>query len=471
MRFAGRRSLVAVTGAARLNHDSSIVQELKDALLKKKAETQKKIDFLTKQKGETKLSDATIEKAYGGMRDICGLVYEPSLLDAQEGIRFRGLSIPECQQVLPKAPGGTEMLPEAMFWLLLTGEVPTEKQTHALNHELQKRADPAAIATARKVIDALPQNCHPMTQFSTGVLALQHHSKFAAAYAAGKANKTNYWELAFEDSLDLIARSPTVAAMIYQRITTGKSDVAAIDPHLDWAANFSHQLGFKEKSFADCMRLYLSIHVDHEGGNVSAHTTTLVGSALSDPYLSFSAGLNGLAGPLHGLANQEVLTYLFDMQKKCKDANVDMKNPEELKKALTKFTWELLNSKRVVPGYGHAVLRKTDPRYTCQREFCARNFPDYELFRLVDTIYSIMPGILTEHGKTKNPYPNVDAHSGVLLQYYGMKEQSYYTVLFGVSRQLGVLSGLIWDRLQGRPIERPKSITTDALFAKYHDGK
>jgi len=464
-RFATR----ATVGLAGVRHNSNIVDELKDQLLKRKDETAVKIKALAAADIKTtKLSDATIEKAYGGMRDICSLVYEPSLLDPQEGIRFRGLSIPECQEQLPKPKEGTQMLPEAMFWLLLTGNVPTTEQANALNAELQRRAQSEAIETAKTALEALPQKCHPMTQFSSGVLALQHHSKFAAGYAAGKTNKNNYWEFALDDSLDLIARSPIVAAMIYRRMTTGSTKLACdLNPELDWAANFTNQLGFNDKGFMDCMRLYMAIHVDHEGGNVSAHTTTLVASALSDPYLSFSAGLNGLAGPLHGLANQEVLKYLSDMLEKCKVAGVDTKNDAALKEALTKFTWELLNSKRVVPGYGHAVLRKTDPRYTCQRDFAAANFPNDELFRIVNTIYSIMPGILTEHGKTKNPYPNVDAHSGVLLQHYGLKEQDYYTVLFGVSRQLGVLAGVVWDRLQGRPIERPKSITTDALYAKY----
>lgn len=454
-------------GAVRMA--SAVVEDLKSKILAKHNADAPKIAKLKKEFGDEKLSDATVEKAYGGMRDIIGLVYEPSLLDAQEGIRFRGLSIPECQEQLPKAANGTEPLPEAMFWLLLTGSVPTAAETAALNAELQARADPAAIEVARKAIDALPLTAHPMTQFSVGVLALQNASKFAAAYAAGKASKNNYWELALEDSLDCIARSPQVAAMIYRRLTTGKSDLAApLRKDLDWAANFTNQLGFQDEKFWDCMRLYLSIHVDHEGGNVSAHTTTLVGSALSDPYLAFSAGLNGLAGPLHGLANQEVLTYIFDMRKKCKEAGVNMKDRAALAAALEKFTWDLLNSKRVVPGYGHAVLRKTDPRYTCQREFASRNFPDDELFFVVDTIYSIMPDILTKHGKTKNPFPNVDAHSGVLLQHYGLTQQDYYTVLFGVSRQLGVLSGLIWDRLQGRPIERPKSVTSEWLFKKFN---
>ncbi|EPY26959.1 citrate synthase [Angomonas deanei] len=355
-----------------------------------------------------------------------------------------------------------------MLWLLLTGSVPTAEQAKALNAELHRRADKSAIATAQKAIAALPENAHPMTSFSTGVLALQTHSKFAAAYAAGKANKKNYWEYALEDSLDLIARSPHVAAMIYNRIKTGKVDTAAAsNSELDWAANFANMLGFDSKEFWDCMRLYLTIHVDHEGGNVSAHTTTLVASALSDPYLAFSAGLNGLAGPLHGLANQEVLAYLFSMRDLCKADGISFSDETALTTALTKYTWDLLKSGRVVPGYGHAVLRKTDPRYTCQRDFCLRHFPDDNLFKLVNTIYKIMPGILTEHGKTKNPYPNVDAHSGVLLQHYGLTEQSYYTVLFGVSRQIGVLSGVVWDRLQGRPLERPKSITTEALADRF----
>lgn len=468
MRFATRSSALRTTTILTASRSiSAIHQELKDTLQKKFAAQSPILEKLKNAHDESQLSTATVGKAYGGMRDIIGLVYEPSLLDKEEGIRFRGLTIPECQKELPKAPGGTEPLPEAMFWLLLTGNVPTAAQANALNKELQSRADPTAIAVAQKCLDSLPKNLHAMTKFSIGTMALQGHSKFAAAYASGKANKKNYWEYALDDSLDCIARTPSVAAMIYRQITTGTSKIPDINPSLDWTGNFANQLGFNDAAFTDMLRLYLSIHVDHEGGNVSAHTTTLVGSALSDPYLSFAAGLNGLAGPLHGLANQEVLVFLFEMREKCKAAGVNMQDTAALAAALDKFTWELLNSKRVVPGYGHAVLRKTDPRYTCQREFCLRHFPKDELFLLVDTIYAIMPGILTKHGKTKNPYPNVDAHSGVLLQHFGMTEQSFYTVLFGVSRQLGVLSGLVWDRLQGRPIERPKSVTTEWLAEKF----
>jgi len=182
----------------------------------------------------------------------------------------------------------------------------------------------------------------------------------------------------------------------------------------------------------------------------------LIGSALSDPYLSFAGGMNGLAGPLHGLANQEVLVFITKLMEQ---VGADLTDDQ-----MKDFVWKTLKSGQVIPGYGHAVLRKTDPRYIAQREFALKHLPDFPMFKLVSQIYKVVPPILLETGKVKNPWPNVDAHSGVLLQYYGMKEMSYYTVLFGVSRALGVMASLIWDRALGFPIERPKSMTTEGLM-------
>ena len=137
------------------------------------------------------------------------------------------------------------------------------------------------------------------------------------------------------------------------------------------------------------------------------------------------------------------------------------------KQEMTDFVWATLKSGKVVPGYGHAVLRQTDPRYTCQRGFALKHLPDDKMFKLVSLLYDVVPDVLTQTGKVKNPWPNVDAHSGVLLQYYGIKESNFYTVLFGVSRALGVLSQGVWSRALGLPIERPKSLTLDALEAKF----
>jgi len=403
-----------------------------------------------KEHGNTKIGEVTVGMAYGGMRGIKGLVTETSVLDADEGIRFRGYTIPECQELLPAAEGGAEPLPEGILWLLCTGEIPTKDQVTNVSQELAARAElPQHVVM---MLNNFPETVHPMTQFATAIAALNKDSKFAKAYADG-VPKSDFWKYTFEDSMDLIAKLPVVAAAIYRNMyRDGK--VSPINPDKDMGANLAEMLGYSDPDFIELMRLYLTIHSDHEGGNVSAHTTHLVGSALSDPYLSLSAGMCGLAGPLHGLANQEVLIWLEKV--------VAAVGYDATKEQLREFIRESLKTS-VVPGYGHAVLRKTDPRYTCQREFALKHLPDDPLFGIVGKLYEVVPEELLALGKVANPWPNVDAHSGVLLQYYGMTEMNYYTVLFGVSRALGVLPSLVWDRVFGLPIERPKSMSTEGL--------
>jgi len=438
--------------ATRVQQYSSESTDLREILANKIPEVQSEVKAFRKEHGNTKVGEITVDMMYGGMRSMKGLVTETSVLDPDEGIRFRGYSIPECQKLLPKAPGGEEPLPEGLFWLLLTGDIPTQAQVDAVSKEWADNADlPTHVVN---MLNSFPSHLHPMAQFSAAITALNSESKFAQAYSEG-VHKSKYWELCYEDSMQLIAKLPTVAATIYRNLYRDGTSIGAIDTAKDYSANFTAMLGYDDPQFTELMRLYLTIHSDHEGGNVSAHTTHLVGSALSDPYLSFAAGMNGLAGPLHGLANQEVLVWLTGLRQELGD---DV-SEEQMKE----YIHNTLNSGRVVPGYGHAVLRKTDPRYTCQREFALKHLPDDKLFKLVATIYNVVPPILTSLGKVKNPWPNVDAHSGVLLQYYGMTEMSYYTVLFGVSRALGVLASLIWDRALGLPLERPKSMSTEGL--------
>ena len=302
-----------------------------------------------------------------------------------------------------------------------------------------------------------PPTLHPMSKLSAALLLLQERSVFAAQYRAGALRKPDMWEAVLEDVCNVVALLPTVAAMIYHANFRGAQHLPTAPPVArDWAGRFAEQLGFAgSAAFCDLLRLYLTIHADHEGGNVSAHATHLVGSAWADPYLAYSAGLNGLAGPLHGLASQEVLRWLRGLR-----AAV---GPEPSDAALSAHIWATLRAGQVVPGYGHAVLRRTDPRYTCQRDFAHAHLPHDPLVRLTAQLYRLVPGILTAHGKTANPWPNVDAHSGVLLQHYGLVEEDFYTVLFGVSRALGALSQLFWDRALMLPLERPKSLTTAAI--------
>lgn len=423
---------------------------IKEKFKVKADELSAEVKDLLKNHGSKVIGDVTIAQAYQGMRGITGLVTETSLLDANEGIRFRGYSLPELAEALPKVPGGAEPLPEGLFYLMLMGELPTEADVQHLSSVWARRSHvPNHVFDA---IEALPITTHPMTMFNVGILALQTESLFAKAYSEG-INKKDYWSYMYEDSMNLIARLPRVAAYIYRRKYKNGQHIQP-DGLLDWAGNFAHMLGYDDEGFRELMRLYMTIHADHEGGNVSAHTTHLVGSALSDAYLSFSAGMNGLAGPLHGLANQEVIRWILAMQE-------ELGGGTPTKEQIEKYVRKTLADGKVVPGYGHAVLRKTDPRFSAQMEFAKKHLPEDELVKIVWMVYDVVPGVLTELGKAKNPWPNVDAHSGALLVHYGLVEYEFYTVLFGVSRSLGVLASLCWDRALGLSLERPKSVTTE----------
>jgi citrate synthase len=427
------------------------MSRLKDVLANKVEAARNEVKELLGEHGDKKISDVTVQQAYGGMRGVKCMVTETSALDPNEGIRFRGYGIPELRETLPKASGGQEPLPEGLFWLLLTGEVPTDDDVRAITKLWREKEELPAHTKA--ALDALPVDAHPMTQFSIGICSMQTDSVFAQRYREGM-QKTEMWEPMLEDATVLLARLPLLAAYIYRRSYKGGDHVGTAPKDLDWAGNLAHLLGFDDEEFKELMRLYMVIHSDHEGGNVSAHTIHLVGSALSDAYLALSAGMNGLAGPLHGLANQEVLRWIRKLQE-------DLGGGTPSKEQITDYVWDTLKSGQVVPGYGHAVLRKTDPRYMAQRNFALRHLPDDPLFKIVSMLYEVVPPILQEQGKAKNPWPNVDAHSGCLLTYYGLEEFDFYTVLFGVSRAMGTLASLTWDRALGLPLERPKSVTTE----------
>ena len=434
------------------------MDSLKEKFAAKAGPAAAEVKALIKEKGDVKLGEYTVAQVYQGMKSMIGMVTETSKLDANEGIRFRGYTIPELREKLPKSPGGTEPLPEGIFFLMLLGELPTDEDVLKIGNDWARRA--IVPKHVFDVLDKLPASTHPMTQFVVAILAMQTESLFAAAYAKG-VNKKEYWNYVYEDSMNLIARLPRVAAYIYRRKYKNGVHIEP-DPKLDWAANLAHMLGYNSDDMKSLMRLYMTIHVDHEGGNVSAHATHLVGSALSDPYMAFAAGMTGLAGPLHGLANQEVLSWILKLREELGGGLPTESQIEE-------YIKKTLADGKVVPGYGHAVLRKTDPRFTAQQDFYnnyIRTKGKDDLCEIVQMMYKVAPPILESTGKIKNPWPNVDAHSGVLLTHYGMVEHDFYTVLFGVSRALGVLASLVWDRALGHPIERPGSMTTEGIKKK-----
>jgi len=426
-------------------------------LLKKKFEekaTALKAEMraFSKENANVIVDQVKVSQVFGGMRGVKSMIWEASQLDAQEGIRFRGYSIPELKEILPTASGGKEPLPEGLFWLMLVDEVPTQEQVNWLSDEWEKRAK--VSDSVYKVLDTLPADTHPMTQFVLAITAMQGDSIFAQQYSEGMS-KHDYWDATYEDAMNLIAKLPHIAAYIYRR-TYHNGDHIEADNSLDWAANFAHMLGHNHADFKSLMRLYLTIHADHEGGNASAHTVHLVNSTLSDVYLSFAAGMASLAGRLHVHAKQEVIKWIFNMTEK-------LGTTQPTKEQIASYVQETLDNGQVIPGYGHAVLRQPDPRFTAQKIFAEDYIQDDDYVNIVWNLFDVVPGILDSLGKVKNPWPNVDAHSGALLVHYGLNEYAFYTVLFGVSRALGVLANSCWSRALGFPLERPKSHTFEKM--------
>ncbi len=421
---------------------------LKEVLYEKIEAHRPRVTRLLKEHGNDVIDKVTVGQVLGGMRGIKSLVTDISYLDPMEGIRYRGLTLPEVFEKLPKPQGKEMPYVEGLYYLLLTGEVPTESQVADVIYDFSnRRLLPRYVFD---IIDAFPNHSHPMAILSAAVMAMERESLFNTRYQQGMS-KMDYWDPTYEDATNLLAKLPLIGAYIYDKLYLGKQNVYP-DPTLDFGGNFAYMID-KDEPYDDVARMYFIIHADHESGNVSAHTGHLVASSLSDAYYATSGMINGLAGPLHGLANQEVLSWIQSVRAK-------MGNKKPTKEEMKKFVWDTLNSGQVIPGYGHAVLRKTDPRYQIQREFALKHMADDELFEYVSILYEVVPPILKEQGKAKNPWPNVDAQSGVIQWHYGVTQYDFYTVLFAIGRAFGVLSNVIWDRALGYPIERPKSITT-----------
>ncbi|KAH8288510.1 hypothetical protein KR054_004162 [Drosophila jambulina] len=429
--------------------------------------------FLTMKNlhGKKNIGEISVNSVLGGMRGLPLLICDTSSLDKDEGIFYRGFPLRDVCKKLPRVLEDTkEGTPEGCFFLLTTGRFPTKEEAEEVTQDWLRRSKVPRYCL--RLLDSMDPRIHPMAQFSAAIACLNPASKFVEAYNKG-AKRSDYWKYIYEDSMNLCANLPTVASIIYQNVFKDGEGPRETDRKLDWSGNYARMLGVEHDDFADLMRLYLVIHADHESGNVSAHASHLVGSALSDPYLCFSASMCGLAGILHGLANQEVLVWLTKLRKEIGDEPTDdqikqfiddtLKGGQVIWIYISYIPCELISHSKVIPGYGHAVLRATDPRFVLQNEFAMQHCKDDPGVKLVTRLWKIVPEVLKKLGKVANPYPNVDAHSGVLLQHYCLKEMNYYTVLFGVSRALGVLSQLIWARALGAPIERPKSISSGQL--------
>ncbi len=396
-----------------------------------------------KESGDQKVSDITISQIMGGMRGVTSLWCDTSVVPKDQGLIIRGKPVSEL----------TDITGVQVFYLLLTGDLPNEEELHEF--QLALRIRKFVPYYVWEILKAMPKDSHPMTMLSTAVLSMQKESSFARHHDEG-IHKSEYWRYTLEDALNLIAKLPAIAAAIY-RIRYNKGELIQPDPDMRLSEDFVHMLGLDSsgEEFLKLMTLFLVAHSDHEGGNVSSFTASIVNSALSDLYYSISAGFNGLAGPLHGLANQEALKWVLEVMKKY--------NGTPTKEQIEDVVNETLAAGQVIPGYGHAVLRVVDPRFTAFYEFGKVHCPEDPVFKTVVNTFEVVPEVLKRIPKIQNPWPNVDAVTGSLLYHYGLREFSYYTVIFALSRSIGLASQAVMNRALGLPIVRPKSVTTSWL--------
>ncbi|HUU82537.1 MAG TPA: citrate (Si)-synthase [Phycisphaerae bacterium] len=427
---------------------------LQETLAKKIPVWREEVGNVLKEYGDKAISQVSVTQAYGGMRGVKSMICDTSVVEPDKGLIIRGRPLLEIKHLWP----------EEIFFLLLTGEEPDAAAKAAFQQDLDKRSQVPNYVW--DVLKAMPSDSHPMCMLDTAVLVMERESVFRQWYDKGMT-KQEYWIPMLEDALALMARMPSVAAGVY-RIRYNKGVFIPWTPGLDWGSNYANMLGVPDPtgSFAELMRLYLNFHSDHEGGNVSANTCHTVGSALSDIYYSVSAGLNGLAGPLHGLANQECLGWILRTMEKFGGV------PSE--EQLREFAFDTLRAGKVIPGYGHAVLRVTDPRYAGFLEFGKHHLANDPVFQTVSHVFDVVPKVLQEFSEERvkagkapiaNCWPNVDAGSGALLYHYGLTEFAYYTVLFSVSRAMGMMAQLILNRAMGTAITRPKSVSTEWVRA------
>lgn len=396
--------------------------------------------------GSRPIATVSVSQIIGGMRHVPALVCDTSVVDPDKGLIVRGTSITRL----------AGRLPEEVFFLLLTGRLPEPHELADFQNDFLARSKAPAEVFA--LLEAMPRDSHPMTMLSTAILALEHRSRFRRAYDGGM-DRTDHWRPALDDALDLLAVLPAIAAGIYRiRYANGAAKIIAGNPELDWAANLGYMLGSEDALFYEYLRLATVVQSDHEGGHASALAAHTVGSVLSNIYYSLSSAANALAGPLHGRSSQACLEWVL--------AAIEKYGGEPTEEEIREYTRETIGAGRIVPGYGHAVLRGQDPRYLAILAFGKRHCPRDPIFKTIVQMSRVIPSVLIEQGKVKNPWPNVDAINGALYHHFGITEAPYYTVFFTVALSLGICAQHVLSRALGTPITRPRSVPTSWLKAQ-----
>ena len=389
--------------------------------------------------GDKPVAQVRVRDLFRGMRGVPTVICDTSRVDPEAGLYIRERPVNDLLQCSG----------EALFYLLCTGDLPDAKAEASLRSEIEQRRQVPKYV--REAIESLPKDFHPMAQLSTATLLMQRESAFQSAYERS-VPRSELWEYMLEDALNLLARLPVIAAGIYRRKLRR---LGWIDPRpgLGFSADFARMLGLSDPQgrFEDFIRQFVVVHSDHEGANASVLTARITHSAMNDIFAAVSSAMNCLAGHLHGRANQESIQFILEIEHRFNGI------PTEAE--LAEFIRDQLDSKRIIPGFGHAVLRGPDPRYQALSAFGQRLCPDCPVFAIAGLLEKVVTPELKTRGKVQNPYPNIDGISGALLHYFGMTEHAFYTVMFSVAQSLGLCAQLVIESGAAAALFRPRSVT------------
>ncbi|HEV3270321.1 MAG TPA: citrate (Si)-synthase [Candidatus Rhabdochlamydia sp.] len=351
-----------------------------------------------------------------------------SHVDPQKGLFYLGRPVKEL----------ATWQPEQVIYLLYHGKEGNKQELEKFSEMIQQRSCCSKQVIA--AIEALPRQGHPMKLFCIALLLLGMHES-ADNYA--------------DDCLNMIAKVPHLAAaVINHHAGFGRTPSPRLD--LGYMENFCYMLQVpdkREKELVSVMNLFNILHYDHGGGNLSTFVGKAVASGLEDMYGSICAAMCALEGPRHGRANQDCLEFVRGVLTELGEKATAKQVEELIRKRLLE--------KKLVFGFGHAVLRVEDPRATLQYDFVQKHYPDHPLVKVALLLRTEGSKVLLENPKISDPYPNVDAISGTMLTAAGFAYPEYYTVLFGLSRSIGIAVQIVYERTEARdgrgtPIVRPK---------------
>ena len=377
---------------------------------------------------EDVLFEITKDKLETGMRGFPVGYCPTSTVDPQKGLFYMGRPISEL----------AAWRPEEVIYLIMQGKAGSPAEVKAYFSKLVPYSS-LKKETVQAIL-RLPKQGHSMKLFSAALLIV------------GMMENESDYRVACEQ---LIAKIPQIVALIINH-HAGWGETPHSKPELGYMENFTAMInapGKNHEKLAEAFKLFNVLHYDHGGGNLSTFVGKAVASGLEDMYGSIASSMCALAGPRHGRANQDCLEFLREVLKEVGE-NATAAQVEKLIR-------ERLANNKLVFGFGHAVLRVEDPRASVMYAYLKKQFPTHPLVKIAHLLRSEGSKVLSENPKISDPHPNVDAISGCLLATGGFDYPEYFTVLFGLSRAVGIARQVVYERVEARggkgtPIVRPK---------------